>query len=208
LKPASNFSKRPKKKSVNSSQSGDIRIIGGRWRGRKLKVHSKEGLRPTTDRLKETLFNWLMMEIRDADVLDCFAGAGSLSFEAASRGARSVVCIEKDKLAASQLKVNCQTLNATDQVHVIQGDFFTACKSQTEVFDLVFVDPPFHKDFVPKVMKALIAQELVADQGLLYLEQESSARFDLAASEWGAKFELVKEKNAGQVSAQLFRYIG
>lgn len=206
MKPASNFSKRPSKKSNKSAQSGDIRIIGGNWRGRRLKVHNKEGLRPTTDRLKETLFNWLMMEIRGAQVLDCFAGAGSLGFEAASRGAQSVTCLEKDKQAASQLKENCQVLKASEQIHVIQGDFFARIETFNTPFDIVFIDPPFHKGFVAKAINALIEQEVIADSALVYIEQESNAEFQLLNSELSSKFELIKDKTAGQVSAQLFRY--
>ena len=206
MKSASNFSKRPCKKAAKSSQSGEIRIIGGQWRGRKLKVHNKEGLRPTTDRLKETLFNWLMMDIRGARVLDAFAGAGSLCFEAASRGAAQVIGIEKDKQAASQLKANCEQLKANTQVHILQGDFFAVIKSQSQAFDLVFIDPPFHKGFMPKVIQALFEQDSLADHALLYLEQETNSEFDLINCEWGTHFQLLKEKTAGQVSAQLFRY--
>lgn len=207
MNPASNFSKRPQKKNGKSSQSGVIRIIGGQWRGRKLKVHDKEGLRPTTDRLKETLFNWLMTDIRGAKVLDCFAGAGSLCFEAASRGATHVTAIEKDKLAANQLKTNGQVLNANDCVHIIQGDFFSVQKKLPGQFDLIFIDPPFHKGLVPNVIQALIETNSIAAGALIYLEQEGANRFELLSSDWGDRFQLIKDKSAGQVSAQLFKWV-
>ena len=207
MKPASNFSKRPNKTSGKSTQSGEIRIIGGNWRGRRLKVHNKEGLRPTTDRLKETLFNWLMMDIRGAQVLDCFAGAGSLGFEAASRGASHVTCIEKDKQAANQLKSNCQVLNANAQIRVLQGDFFAKSTNLNQEFDLIFVDPPFHKTFVSRVIPHLINNQLLANNALIYLEQESNGDFEMVDSDWSANFEELKDKKAGQVRAQLFRYI-
>ena len=97
------------RKQANSS-TGSIRIIGGSHRGRKLPVLNAEGLRPTTDRTKETLFNWLMMDVQGANCLDCFAGAGSLGFEALSRGAKSVTFMELDKPAAKQLQANATLL--------------------------------------------------------------------------------------------------
>ncbi|GHB73797.1 ribosomal RNA small subunit methyltransferase D [Psychrosphaera saromensis] len=198
-----------KSKSTNksSSQLGEIRIIGGQWRGRKLKVQDKEGLRPTTDRLKETVFNWLMMDVRQANVLDCFAGAGSLGFEAASRGANSVICVEKNKVAANQLKANAQLLKAGDQLNVIQADFFTAIKTFNTPFDLVFIDPPFHKDMVQTCMQALLDNHLIVSGSLIYLEQELSSGYQLMDSDFSELFSLKKEKIAGQVSAQLFEMI-
>lgn len=207
MRPQSNFSKRPKTKKQSSSSAGEIRIIGGKFKGRKLKVHDKEGLRPTTDRLKETLFNWLMMDIRNAKVLDCFAGAGSLGFEAISRGAESLICIEKDRQAASQLKVNCGALNADTQISVLQGDFFAKAKQLSGPFDLVFIDPPFHKGLAAQTIKSLFDDGLVSEGSIVYLEQESSSDFSIAASEFADRFELLKEKKAGQVLAQLFRIV-
>lgn len=208
MKAQSNFSKRPKTKKQLSGSTGEIRIISGQWKGRRLKVHDKEGLRPTTDRLKETLFNWLMMDIRNSKVLDCFAGAGALGFEAVSRGATSLICIEKDKKAANQLKSNCKLLQADTQIIVKHGDFFTEVKRLSEQFDLVFIDPPFHKDMTNKCVASLIENELFAEDALVYLEQESTASFDLLQSDFADNFELIKEKKAGQVLAQLFRFIG
>lgn len=208
MKAQSNFSKRPKTKKQLSGSTGEIRIISGQWKGRRLKVHDKEGLRPTTDRLKETLFNWLMMDIRNSRVLDCFAGAGALGFEAVSRGATSLICIEKDKKAANQLKSNCKLLQADTQITVKHGDFFTEVKRLSEQFDLVFIDPPFHKDMTNKCVASLIENELLAEDALVYLEQESTASFNLMQSDFADQFELIKEKKAGQVLAQLFRFIG
>lgn len=207
MRPQSNFSKRPKTKKQTSGSTGEIRIIGGTFKGRKLKVHDKEGLRPTTDRLKETLFNWLMMDIRGANVLDCFAGAGSLGFEALSRGAASLICIEKDKHAANQLKVNCGVLQANTQVSVLQGDFFAKVQQLSGPFDLVFVDPPFHKGMAAKTIESLFSEGLISVDSIVYLEQESNSSYDITTSEFAEHFELIKEKQAGQVLAQLFRVI-
>ena len=205
MRPQSNFSKKPKTKKQSSGSAGEIRLIGGKFKGRKLKVHDKEGLRPTTDRLKETLFNWLMMHVRNAKVLDCFAGAGSLGFEAISRGAESLVCIEKDKQAANQLKSNCAVLKADTQISVLQGDFFAKSAQLSETFDLVFIDPPFHKGMAAKAIAQLFEKQLIAEDTIVYLEQEASSDFAIERSEFAECFELIKEKKAGQVLAQLYR---
>ncbi len=205
MRPQSNFSKRPKSKKQSSTSAGEIRIIGGKFKGRKLKVHDKEGLRPTTDRLKETVFNWLMLDIRGAKVLDCFAGAGSLGFEAISRGAESLTCIEKDKQAANQLKANCAVLKADTQISVLQGDFFAKAQQLSEPFDLVFIDPPFHKGMAEKTIESLFNQNLISTDSIVYLEQEANSDFSIEASEFAEKFDMLKEKKAGQVLAQLYR---
>lgn len=207
LKPSSNFPTRTKKKSSKTHNKGEIRLIGGQWRGRRLRVHDKEGLRPTTDRLKETLFNWLMTDIRNSVVLDCFAGAGSLGFEAASRGAKQVTAIEKNKQAALQLKENCQSLNAGTQIIVHQGDFFQKAKSISGQFNIIFVDPPFHANLVQPAIDLLLASNKLAENSLLYIEQEKGANFDLSTSDKADNFDLIKQKDAGQVNAQLYRYI-
>ncbi|MDC2889474.1 16S rRNA (guanine(966)-N(2))-methyltransferase RsmD [Psychrosphaera sp. 1_MG-2023] len=208
MKPTTNSAKRGKNQRSKSAQSGEIRIIGGQWRGRKLKVHDKEGLRPTTDRLKETVFNWLMTHTRDALVLDCFAGAGSLGFEAASRHAKQVYCIEKDKTAASQLTSNVKLLGAQQQITVLQGDFFTQQQILNFQFDLIFIDPPFNKGFMDKVVPYLIDHKLIATGALVYIEQETTSDFDLTTNAWSEQFEQIKNKSAGQVSATLYRFIG
>lgn len=203
----SNFRKKPKQKNKSAQSSGEIRIIGGQWKGRRLKVHNKDGLRPTTDRLKETVFNWLMLDIRGSRVLDCFAGAGSLGFEAMSRGASSLTCIEKDKTAAQQLKNNCEVLGAAQTIAVKQGDFFSVIKNVQGTYDLVFIDPPFHKSMTQKTFTLLLEQQLLADDALIYLEQEASSPFDIVKSDYVSNFEVIKDKQAGQVRAQLLRFI-
>ena len=194
-----------------NSKTGEIRIIGGHWRGRKLKVQDKDGLRPTTDRLKETLFNWLMMDIRHARVLDCFAGAGSLGFEAASRGADQVVCIEKDTQAAKQLKANCELLQInTEQASqpsmlILNDDFFQSLNKipSAEGFDIIFIDPPFNKNMIEPCLTLLVEQQLMNAETLVYIEQENPETFVLNNSELHSQLEIKKEKRVGQVLAQL-----
>ena len=122
---------------------GKVRIIGGRWRGTRLEVPWIDGLRPSSDRVRETLFNWLQGQIVGARCLDLFAGSGALGFEAASRGAREVVMIERDARAAAGLRDAAQRLQAT-QVEVVEGDAVAWLQRHPDrEFDLVFVDPPF-----------------------------------------------------------------
>ena len=129
--------------SPNSRPTGEVRIIAGLWRGRKLPVLNAEGLRPTTDRVKETLFNWLMNDIAGSRCLDCFAGSGSLGLEALSRQAQAVVFLEKFTPAAKQLKQNLSALK-TEKGSVINSDTcqFLAQKNSESAFDVVFIDPP------------------------------------------------------------------
>ncbi|WP_414828707.1 16S rRNA (guanine(966)-N(2))-methyltransferase RsmD [Alteromonas sp. H39] len=155
------------------SKTGQIRVIAGQWRGRKLPVSDVEGLRPTTDRNKETLFNWLMQDIRDARCLDVFAGSGGLGIEALSRYAKHCVFFEKDKQAASILRKNLQTLGANAEVR--QGDALSLLNDQHQPFDIIFVDPPFGMNLVNPTLASLSQNRLLASGTLIYVEQESQA---------------------------------
>ena len=158
---------------LTGKKSGTIRIIAGQWRGRKLPVKDMEGLRPTTDRNKETLFNWLMHDISGARCLDMFAGAGSLGFEALSRWAESCVFIEKNNVAASQLYANCTLLNANATVK--EGDALSVVSSLNQQFDVVFVDPPFHSGLIQPALNALTNSGALAPQAKIYIEHEATA---------------------------------
>lgn len=180
--------------------SGHIRIIAGKWRGRKLPVHDIQGLRPTTDRVKETVFNWLMNDVHSSHCLDCFAGAGSLGFEALSRGAANTTFIEKDKQAAAQLSANKNLLNA-DNATIVNGDCLSTLATLSTSFDLVFIDPPFRQDLVNQTIDALINHNLLADKALIYLEIESELTGVTLPSTW----DLLKQKTAGQVTYSLYQ---
>ncbi|QBY04300.1 16S rRNA (guanine(966)-N(2))-methyltransferase RsmD [Thalassotalea sp. HSM 43] len=190
-----------KRNPANNKQvSGQVRIIAGMHRGRKLAVLNSDGLRPTTDRVKETLFNWLMMDVRDAICLDCYAGSGSLGFEALSRGARSVDFIEMDKAAGQQLKTNINLLKANNaKVH--QGDCLSILPALAQKYELVFIDPPFRKGLAQRTIDTLQQADLLADQALVYVEVESEQTTLEVPQSW----HLVKDKNAGQVSYRLYR---
>lgn len=163
-----------KQASASTSQLGVIRIISGKHRGRKLPVLSSEGLRPTASRVKETLFNWLMRDIVDATVLDMFAGAGSLGFEAYSRMAKQVVMLENDAKVAKQLEININTLDASESVSVLCEDALSAVNRMTQRFDIVFIDPPFFKGLVTPSINALLEHQKLQQHALIYTESEAS----------------------------------
>ena len=189
-----------KKSASKSSAKGLIRIIAGTHRARRLPVLLADGLRPTTDRVKETVFNWLMAYVPEARCLDCFAGSGGLGFEALSRGAKKVTMVELNKAAAQQLKVNGQTLKA-DNLTVENTDALSFLSTATEQFDVVFLDPPFRKNLIEKSAN-LLNQGWLADQALIYVEMESEhSEQELLPSNW----QLLKEKKAGQVSYRLYQ---
>ncbi|MWP48301.1 MULTISPECIES: 16S rRNA (guanine(966)-N(2))-methyltransferase RsmD [unclassified Gilliamella] len=181
--------------------NGSIRIIGGKWRGRKLTVLDKQGLRPTTDRIKETLYNWLMPVIHGSHCLDCFAGSGSLGFEAASRGAKSVTLLEKDKQVAQLLNKNKQLI-ACDVIEIYQTDTLEWLKKTApKQFDIVFIDPPFHQSLVAKTVSQLEQNNWLKPSAYIYIETEIG--HDLTTyipTHW----HLHREKTAGQVHSYLF----
>jgi len=195
---AKNHGKKAEKK--NNAATGQIRIIAGKHRGRKLPVLMAEGLRPTTDRVKETVFNWLMPYINQADCLDCFAGSGGLGFEALSRGAKQVTLVELNKNAAKQLQANKQLLKA-DNLTVITSDALLFLKQETtQCFDLIFLDPPFRQDLVSQ-SATLLNQGWLNDKALIYVEMEAESK-QLLPNNW----QLLKEKVAGQVAYRLYQF--
>lgn len=187
-------------KSKMPTNDGFIRLISGQWRGKKLPVKDKQGLRPTTDRTKETLFNWLMHDIRDAKCLDCFSGSGSLGFEALSRYSEYCTFLELDKQVAEQLQVNINTLKVNN-AKVIQGDSLQYLKkTAVEQYDVVFIDPPFNLGLAQPCIEQLEAQGHLAENALIYLEVESTLTDLQLPDNWS----LLKEKTSGQVRYQLF----
>jgi 16S rRNA (guanine966-N2)-methyltransferase len=188
-----------KKQRSKKAATGSIRIIAGKHRGRKLPVMMAEGLRPTTDRVKETVFNWLMPYMHKANCLDCFAGAGSLGFEALSRGAEKITLVELNKSAFKQLQANKALLNA-DNLTVEQGDVLSVLAQQPKhTFDIVFIDPPFRQALVSKTAQ-LLTQGWLNNQALIYVEMESESEQPLP-NNW----QLLKEKVAGQVAYRLYQ---
>lgn len=188
-----------RKQSAKPNNKGSIRIIGGSHRGRKLPVLMAEGLRPTTDRVKETVFNWLMPFIQDSLCLDCFAGSGGLGFEALSRGASHVSFVELNKAAAQQLLENQRLLKSAN-ISIVNSDALSFIEKNINKFDIVFMDPPFRKNLVEQTAKQL-DQHSLADNALIYVEMESEQNNQQLPMNW----TLLKEKIAGQVAYRLYQ---
>ncbi|QDJ13607.1 16S rRNA (guanine(966)-N(2))-methyltransferase RsmD [Mergibacter septicus] len=192
--------KKALKKQTKSTQ-GEVRIISGLWRGQKLPVLNIDGLRPTSDRVKETLFNWLMADIPASRCLDCFTGSGSLAFEALSRQADFVLMLERDHKVVSCLNANLARLR-TEKGKVIQTDSlqFLTQHNQDKPFDIVFLDPPFHHNLIPHCLEWLEKNNWLTANALIYLETEHNANFH-CPDHW----TLLKKKTTQQVIYQLYQ---
>lgn len=187
-------------KKPQSTGTGQIRIIGGQWRGRKLPVPDSPGLRPTTDRVRETLFNWLAPSMVDATVLDCFAGSGALGLEALSRYATSATLLEMDRNVSQQLQKNLVTLKATN-AKVVNTNTLNFLAQPGEPHSIVFVDPPFRKGLLDETLALLESNSWLADEALIYVESEVENGMPAVPATWS----LHREKVAGQVAYRLFR---
>jgi 16S rRNA (guanine966-N2)-methyltransferase len=193
----------PKSRSPSRSTSNaphQVRIIGGRWKRTKLPVADKPGLRPTPDRVRETLFNWLGQDLTGWRCVDVFAGTGALGFEAASRGATQVLLVEQDPQLVDQLRVMQAKLGAAE-VKVERGNGLSALASVASAsLDLVFLDPPFDAGLYEKALLAAVAA--LSRDGSIYLEAPS-AWDDAALAPFG--LAAVRHLKAGAVHAHLLR---
>lgn len=159
----------PRSGAPAAAISGHVRIIGGRWRGSKLPVADQAGLRPSSDRVRETLFNWLMPHLSGAVVLDAFAGSGALGLEAVSRGAARAVLVERDPRVASVLQASVARLDGEGQVRVVADDVVRwLANAHAESFDLAFLDPPFAASAWEPALAALAPR--LAPGAWVYLE--------------------------------------
>ena len=153
---------------------GAVRIIGGRFKRTPRAVQDREGLRPTPDRVRETVFDWLMHlsggTIEDLTVLDMFAGSGAMGLEAASRGARRVVCTELNRKSAAQIRAVVEKLGAAGTVNVVCGDVFSYVGSTNETFDIVFIDPPFAESLQAEALSAV--RPRLTDKAVVYVESD------------------------------------
>lgn len=186
-------------KKPNHAGSGQIRIIGGQWRGRKLPVPDSPGLRPTTDRVRETLFNWLAPHMVDARCLDCFAGSGALGLEALSRYAASATLLEMDRDVSRQLQQNLATLKAAN-ARVVNTNSLTFLAQPGTPHDVVFIDPPFRKGLLEETLHLLESNGWLADDALIYVESEVENGLPPVPASW----DLHREKVAGQVAYRLY----
>ena len=175
------------------SNKRKIRIIGGEYRGRRISVPDRPGLRPTPDRVRETLFNWLGQRLDGLACLDLFAGSGALGFEAASRGAARVVMVDNDRAVFASLKKTSDLIGAK-QVDLVLGDAFDYLERGAERFDVVFLDPPFRQNALPALLERLPPR--LAPGARVYVEAG-------APLEAGEAWRELKRSRAGQVSYQL-----
>ena len=188
------------RKASHRSDKNQLRIIGGKWRGRKLSFPTVAGLRPTGDRLRETLFNWLAPYIEGANVVDLFAGSGALGIEAASRQAGKVTLVEKNPLAARQLELNIARLAAAN-ILLYHMDAITFLDTRpAEPFDIVFLDPPFNSALLTDSIARLQHAGLLAAGAFIYVE--TAIGISMPAPE---TWHVLRQKSAGNVCYSLYR---
>ena len=179
--------------------AGKVRIIGGEWRGRRLAVADKPGLRPTPDRIRETLFNWLAAVVPEARCLDLFAGTGALGFEALSRGARCAVLVEQNRQLAQGLEETRAVL-AAERAEIIHAEAIAWLANSHEPFDIVFLDPPFRRDYVKKACALLTNKGHLTPAAYVYTETEQGAPSRVPG------LMVLKQAHAGQVESRLYQY--
>ena len=184
---------------MNKALIGQVRIIAGNWRGSKLPVETYPGLRPTSDRVRETLFNWLQSHIAGRKVLDCFAGTGALGFEAASRGAAEVVLLEKVPALATSLRETAARLKSENIIVETSDSFAWLGRPASTRFDLVFIDPPFGTDYAQRIIPLL--SPWLADSAWVYVETGRSTLIEVPNT-----YQLYREGSTREVWYRLFRH--
>jgi len=182
--------------SKHGKPAGRVRIVGGRWRSRLIDVPARPDLRPTPDRVRETLFNWLGQRLDGCACLDLYAGSGALGFEAASRGAARVVMVEADRAVLAALRRSRERL-AAEQVEIVVGDALKYLARAGERFDVVFLDPPFRQNALPALLAKLPPR--LQPGARVYLEAADAVQ---AAAPWRE----LKRGRVGQVSYQLLQW--
>lgn len=182
---------------------GELRIIGGQWKRRRLRFPALEGLRPTADRVRETLFNWLQFDLHGSRCLDLFAGSGACGLEALSRGAASVLFVEQASPAAAALRANLALLQVSpEQARVMQADALRWLREHPPwaPFDVVFVDPPYAANLLQPALQALQDAAVMAPGALVYVEDRQPL-----AQQLPAQWQLLRERRAGAVYFGLCR---
>src|SRR5271168_1520257 len=187
-----------------SAGRNSVRIIAGNWRGRRVNFPDIPGLRPTPDRVRETLFNWLQHSIADTRVLDLFAGSGALGLEALSRGAREAVFVEQFPAAARTLQEQLVRFGAAGKGRILEMGAARFLRNPGEPFDIAFLDPPFGTNALAEYIPLLDGGEWLKVGGLVYLENERAAGVPVLPGYW----ELLKSKSAGEVGYHLARVNG
>ena len=186
-------------KRSRPGRDGEIRIIGGFWRSRRLRFPDVASLRPSPDAVRETLFNWLQNDIPGACCLDLFAGSGAFGFEAASRGASLVTMVESNAEAARTLVLNAGLLGANDVVRVVHGSVEKYLRSVTTPFDIIFMDPPFSDHLIESTCRLLSRGESITASTLLYIESPATKEQLLLPSNW----DIIRQKDRSTVRSTL-----
>lgn len=178
----------------NKAIKGSFRIIAGKYKGRKFEFIPSDDLRPTPDRHRETLFNWLGQILGNKNCLDLFAGTGSLGLESLSRGADKVTFVEKNSHHLNKIKKYVESLKADEDVFVIKKDVLTWLDETTQDFDLIFVDPPFYRKLAEKVLLKIKTNALLSNFGKVYLEVEKELDLNFLVKGW----DIIKETKSGE----------
>ena len=178
------------------SNQNKIRIIGGKWRTRSITFSNSTGLRPTPNRVRETVFNWLGQDLTGTTCLDLFAGSGAMGFEASSRGAEQVVMVESDPKVFCTLQSNLQKLEAI-QIEVVLIDALKFIASNQKLFDIIFLDPPYQLDLLSKMLSLILPH--LKKHGIVYVE-------DCNLLEFGGDWLVWRYGRAGKVHYQLLKY--
>lgn len=192
--------KKPTQKSTKAVNQ--VRIIGGQHKRRLLTFVDAQGLRPTPDRLKETLFNWLTGYLTDAKILDACAGSGALGFEAVSRGAKTAILIEPNLAQAQMLKQNAKLLRLSDKLTIVSTDAISALNTIHDAFDIIFIDPPYALNLWQPILKNLLDNALIHADSKIYLEADKPLH-SMLDDDTSAKFTLIKSTKVGQAMAYL-----
>jgi 16S rRNA (guanine966-N2)-methyltransferase len=188
-----------KRSADKKSRPGRLRIVAGNWRSRLLEIADAPGLRPTSERIRETLFNWLAPRLADARCLDLFAGSGALGLEALSRGAASCVFVENSAKVVAALRKNIATLDAGGaDIHEIDAIEYLNGLRKVE-FDIVFLDPPFETDMHADLCRLLVERSLLAEGARIYIEESCSTPATVLPGGW----QIMHTKNAGNVRYSL-----
>ena len=183
------------------ANNNHLRIIGGYWRSRQIQFINNEKIRPTPDRVRETLFNWLAGHIEGAVCLDLFAGSGALAFEAVSRGARYATLVDDDAKIVAQLNQQKEILQ-TNAVEIKQQHALKYVRDDDKQYDVIFLDPPFNSDQLRKVIPLLLEKQLLSATGLLYVESPSNQ----ATPQELKTLNCVREKITGEVRYALYSH--
>ncbi len=183
------------------SNSNTLRIIGGKLRGRLIAFPDSPDLRPTSDRIRETVFNWLQVEIPDANCLDLFGGSGAMGFEAASRGAKSVTIIDNEPLVVDGLRKSLTALSLDHRVTIIDRSALDFIKINRAPYRIIFLDPPFSAGYYQQILDELNQAEWLAASSKIYIECPKGFNLTKYVPE---QWELLREKSAGQVDFRLY----